>query len=115
MRARLVLQLLVAGVLVATAATPAFATFSTSTTVTQAPVSATTLTPPTDLATSCTLGLQVNAVLTWTATTSPRANGYEVLRSTTSGSGYASVATVAGATTSTYTDHPPISLNTSYY
>jgi hypothetical protein len=68
-----------------------------------------TLDPPTGLG---AVG-GVNAVLIWTITPDTYATGYEVLRSTVSGSGYALVATATPMTLATYTDTPVP--NTYYY
>lgn len=68
-----------------------------------------TLDPPTGL--SATGGL--NAQLNWTITPDTYASGYEVLRSTVSGSGYALLGTATPRTLATYTDTP--APNTYYY
>ena len=47
-----------------------------------------------------------NIVLTWTATTSTFATGYNVLRSSTSGGPYTQIAQVTPSTATTYTDSP---------
>lgn len=62
-----------------------------------------TLAPPTSLA--ATGG--TSAGLTWTATGDAYASGYRILRSSTSGSGYAQVSTVTPSTTTSATDTPP--------
>lgn len=80
----------------------AFARFNSTQSVGSNTFSTTTLAAPTGLGAT---GGQ-NIVLTWTATSSTFAAGYNVLRSTTSGSGYAQVAQVTGRTTVTYTDNP---------
>jgi hypothetical protein len=78
-----------------------------------------TLDPPTNLrcngSTSCTTVLIYKPVLTWTATPDTYATGYEVLRSTTSGSGYAVIATVSGQSTTTFTDTTVAPLTTYFY
>lgn len=53
-------------------------------------------------------------VLTWTASASPWADGYEVARSTASGGPHTVIATVAGGASVSYTDSPP-SFSTTYY
>ena len=71
-----------------------------------------TLDPPTGLGATVTLLVRVN--LSWTATVDVRADGYEVLRSTTSGGPYTQIATVTPRTTTTYQDIP-ILPGTYYY
>jgi hypothetical protein len=61
-----------------------------------------TLAPPTGLAAS---GPTI-AALTWTASNDAYAAGYQVLRSTTSGSGYALVKTVTPGSSTSTTDSP---------
>jgi hypothetical protein len=65
-------------------------------------VSTDTLAPPTGLAASGT----VSAALSWTPTNDTYATGYQVLRSTTSGSGYAFIGTVTPRTATATTDSP---------
>lgn len=71
-------------------------------------VTADTLDPATSLrcngATTCTVALINKPALTWTATPDLYATGYDIPRSTTSGSGYAVIASVSGRTTTTHTD-----------
>jgi hypothetical protein len=68
-----------------------------------------TLDPPTGL--GAVGGL--NAQLTWTITPDTYASGYEILRSTVSGGGYALVATATPRTVASHTDTPVP--NTYYY
>jgi hypothetical protein len=77
-------------------------------------VSAGTLEPPTGTA-ACVQLLPTRVRVTWTATPSSFADGYEVLRSTTDGGPYASVGTVSGQATTTFTDTTATSLTTYYY
>jgi hypothetical protein len=77
-------------------------------------VSAGTLEPPTGTA-ACVQLLPTRVRVTWTATPSSFADGYEVLRSTTDGGPYASVGTVGGQATTTFTDTTATSLTTYYY
>ncbi len=77
-----------------------------------------TISPPTSLAAAagpCTVAVSASIKLTWTASASTWADGYEVLRSLVSGGPYTSVATVSGAGTTTYTDGPLIFSTTYYY
>jgi len=53
-------------------------------------------------------------VLSWTATTSTWATGYEIARSTTAGGPYTVVGTASGAGTTTYTD-AGLAFSTTYY
>lgn len=74
------------------------------------------LQPPTGL--SATAGCQLLApkiTLTWTATTSTFADGYDVYRSTTNGGPYTQIAHVSGRTTTSYVDAGSLSTNTTYY
>jgi hypothetical protein len=68
-----------------------------------------TLAPPTGL--SASGGASVS--LAWTPTVSTYAAGYNILRSTTSGSGYAQVGTATPRSASSYTDAP--AAGTYYY
>lgn len=95
---------------------------SASLSTTAGPVSATystgTLAPPTGAAAArgaCTILTSSTVNVTLTQTTSTFADGYEILRSTTNGSGYASVGTVAGRTTTTFSDTTVAFLTTYYY
>jgi hypothetical protein len=63
-----------------------------------------TLNPPTSLA--ATGGS--TAALTWTPTVDTYASGYQVLRSTTSGSGYAQVGTATPRSASSFNDTPSV-------
>ena len=80
---------------------PPSATTATST----ATITAATLHPPTGL--GAVAGATVT--LTWTPTVDPTAAGYYVFRSTTSGSGYAQIATVTPKTAATTTNTPAAS------
>src|SRR5262245_36565707 len=104
-RARL---LVVAGLSISALATslqPALALMSETETV-PSTFSTETLDAPTSLSAAAALLLRVN--LTWTATVDTRATGYLVLRSTTNGGPYTQVATVAGASTTSYQDTVPL-------
>jgi fibronectin type 3 domain-containing protein len=77
------------------------------------------LNPPTNLACAglpnCTVTFLTKPTLTWTATPDTYATGYQVWRSTTSGSGYTQVASVTPRTTTTWTDNTVSALTTYYY
>lgn len=72
---------------------------------TTATLSTATLHPPTSL----TSAAAATVTLNWTPTVDPTASGYYVLRSTTSGSGYAQIATVTPKTAATTTNTPAAS------
>ena len=82
-------------------------------------ITAETLNPPTNLACtglpSCTVTFLTKPTLTWTATPDTYATGYQVWRSTTSGSGYTQVASVTPRTTTTWTDNSVSPLTTYFY
>lgn len=63
----------------------------------------------------CTAGLISRPQLSWSPTPDLYATGYEVWRSTTNGSGYVQVGTVAGRTTTAWTDTGTLSMLTTYY
>jgi len=84
---------------------PVFALLTESETVVST-FTTTTLNPPTGLAAAAALLLRVN--LTWTATTDPRATGYQVLRGTANGGPYSQVATVTPRTATSYQDTVPL-------
>jgi hypothetical protein len=78
--------------------------------------SSATLQAPTGLAASggCTALLAPKVTLTWTATSSTFADGYDVYRGTASGGPYSNIGHVVGRTTTTYTD-TSVNLNRTYY
>jgi hypothetical protein len=71
-----------------------------------------TLDPPTGVNATALLFLTVS--VTWVATVDTRATGYQVLRSTTSGSGYTLVGTVTPRSATSFTDLPLVP-GTYYY
>lgn len=78
---------------------------------------AATLLAPTDLGATpgCDLVLLDPKVdLAWTASASPKGDGYKVLRSTTSGGPYAEVGSVLGLDLTSFTDLT-VNLDTTYY
>lgn len=77
--------------------------------------SATTLVEATNLKSGkAKSGGNWEVTLCWIPSVSSFADGYEILRSTTSGSGYAVIATVSGGSSSSYTD-TTVSANQDYY
>jgi len=70
------------------------------------------LDPPTGVSATAVLFLTVN--ITWVATVDTRATGYQILRSTTSGSGYVQVGTVTPSSATSFTDLPLVP-GTYYY
>lgn len=76
-----------------------------------------TLSAPSGLSSSagpCTALSSASIRLSWVATPSSWADGYEVLRSGTSGGPYSSIGTVAGVSTLTYLD-ASLPFSTTYY
>jgi hypothetical protein len=77
-----------------------------------------TLQPPTGVAAArgnCVPVLSVEVTVTWTATASAFADGYQVFRSATSGGPYSLVGTVGGRATTSFTDTGVTFLTTYYY
>ncbi len=103
--------LLGAALLLAVAPTNALGLFTGSRAVAANSISTNTLAPPTGLAASVS-GTSVS--LTWTATPSSFASGYDVLRSTISGGPYTQIAQVTPRTTLTYVDST-VTAGTTYY
>lgn len=64
---------------------------------------------------SCSTVTGDRIVLTWTATPTAWASGYEIARRTASADAYTVIATVAGRTTTTYTDGPLFFSTTYHY
>lgn len=94
----------------------AAAGFVTSTSASQT-LSTATLAAPGNPSTSrgtCLVGVSDTIVVSWTATTSTWADGYHVLRSTTSGGPYSVVATINGVGTTSYTDSG-LAFSTTYH
>ncbi|MHB8510551.1 MAG: hypothetical protein ACYDCC_00055 [Actinomycetota bacterium] len=90
-----------------------------STTSASMTITSATLQPPTSLTAvfgTCTIHPAKQSVnLSWTATSSTFADGYEILRSTTSGGPYTSLGTVSGQSTVAYTDSTVAASTTYYY
>ena len=103
--------LLGAALLLAVAPTNALGLFTGSRAVAANSISTNTLAPPTGLAASVS---GTNVTLTWTATPSSFASGYDVLRSTISGGPYTQIAQVTPRTTLTYVDST-VTAGTTYY
>lgn len=79
------------------------AAFSAATT-SSGSLAADTLDPPTGVTATPALGTSVD--IDWTASTDAYADGYRILRSETSGGDYSLVGTVAGRTTTSFSDDP---------
>lgn len=80
-------------------------------------VSTGSLEPPTQPGTApgtCVLVVGDAVVVSWTKTTSSWADGYEILRSTTSGGPYSLVGTATGQATESYSDGS-VAFSTVYY
>lgn len=96
----------------------AFGAFNSVPSAPSMQIGSATLAPATALGSSAgcrLLSLGPQVTLTWTASTSAIADGYRVLRSVTSGTGYTQVASVSGQSTSTYTDTTVVVSTTYYY
>ena len=94
----------------------ALASFTSSSSATMT-VATGTLAAPTALAAgpgTCTMLAQDRVVLTWTATSSTFADGYDVRRGTAAGGPYATIGSVSGHATLTYTD-ATVAFSTTYY
>jgi hypothetical protein len=98
-------------------ATPAVATFTSAHPVANLSVTTNSLAAPTGASASggCNGLLGYHVSLSWTATSSTWADGYQIARSTTNGGPYTVVATVPGRTTTTYTNTGLALLTTYYY
>jgi hypothetical protein len=120
-RSRLLSGLVVTGALLVGSLTPPGSTLAlvTDTSGVSASITADTLDPATNLRCTglltCTLAFLVKPTITWTATPDTYATGYDIYRSTTSGSGYVQIDSVVGRTTTTYTDTTVSALTTYYY
>jgi hypothetical protein len=98
-------------------AVPVSATWQSAALVPQQ-LSTATLAPPTGTAAArgaCFPVLSVEVDVTWTASSSTFADGYQVFRSATSDGPYTLIGTVAGRTTTTFTDADVTFLTTYHY
>jgi hypothetical protein len=98
---RRLLVVVAALILAATIAPLALAGFASAIAAGAQTLTSATLAAPTGLNVSCPNG---PTTLSWTATGSSYADGYDVLRGTTSGGPYPTSFHVSGRTTTTYTD-----------
>lgn len=97
-------------------ALPSLATFRPTTAASNT-VSTATLQPPTGLGgtTSCSGPGTAQASLTWTATASAFADGYDVYRGTSNGGPYSNIAHVSGGATASYADPGPLADGNKHY
>lgn len=96
--------------------TPAAATFAGEASAAHT-ISSATLAAPTGLAAAnglCLVGTSIEVELSWTATVSTFADGYEIFRSTASGGPYSLVGSAAGQATTSYSD-ATVGFSTTYY
>ncbi|MGH3104948.1 MAG: hypothetical protein ACRDN6_12715 [Gaiellaceae bacterium] len=96
---------------------PALAAFTAQTATEAHTVSSATLAAPTGLGAIPVCVLVPSSIkvdLSWTATSSTFADGYEIFRSATSGGPYSSIGTVSGRTTTTYAD-TTVTFSTTYH
>jgi cellulose 1,4-beta-cellobiosidase len=117
-RALLGSSLAIAMVVVVAIAGPAFAEWTSGPVQGSQTVSTGTLVAPTGLTAvngACVNNTSWHVNLSWTATTSTIADGYEIFRSTTTGGPYTSLGTVNGRTTTTFVDTTPTFLTTYFY
>lgn len=100
------------------AASVARASWSSSTRGGSLAVTSGVLAAPTGLAAAngtCRRRVSIAVSLTWTASSSPFADGYEIFRGSGSGGPYTSLGTVTGGGTTTYTDTTTAFRTTYYY
>jgi hypothetical protein len=90
----------------------ALASWSSSITAGPMPVSSATLAAPTGLGATCSNG---TITLTWTQTSSTWADGYDLVRSTTTGGPYTLVKHINGRAVVSTTDIPPAAPSIYYY
>ncbi|HXF57151.1 MAG TPA: hypothetical protein VNO34_06205 [Actinomycetota bacterium] len=116
MRVRAAAFVLIVGVALSQWARPALGVLGASRAVGSNAFTTATLEPPTGLAASasCAGLLAAKVSLTWTATVSTFADGYDVHRSTTDGGPYTKIAHLSGRGTTSYTDQS-VALGTTYY
>jgi hypothetical protein len=110
---RTVAIIVAAGVVVATLASSAAATFVSITPVVSNRFGSGTLDTPTSVAAAC-VALTNKVTVSWTASSSPIVSGYTILRGNTSGGPYSAIGTVSGRLTTTFTD-TIATLATQYY
>lgn len=109
------LPLLIAGLL-SLQAIPTYALYSDAAPLGGNTFTTATLQPPTSLSATagCSALLRGKITLSWTATTSTFADGYDVYRSTTNGGPYTKIDHVNGRTTTGYVN-TGLNLATTYY
>jgi hypothetical protein len=99
-------------VLAATIAPLALAGFASAIAAGAQTLTSATLAAPTGLTATCANSI---ASLSWTATGSSYADGYDILRGTTSGGPYPTTFRITGRTTTTYNDTTTNGIATYYY
>jgi hypothetical protein len=104
--------LVATALLTAVAAVAATASFVSNSASSEA-IATGNLSAPTGLTASCVF-LSSNVSLSWTATSSAAATGYDVLRSTTNGGPYTMIGSTGSRTATTFTDTIG-TLQTQYY
>jgi hypothetical protein len=106
--------LVVAAALIVAASTAplALADFGTAIAAGAQTLTSATLAAPTGLSASCANSV---ASLSWTATSSTYADGYDILRGTTNGGPYPTSFHITGRTTTTYNDLTTNGVATYYY
>ena len=114
---RLVVAAAIAGAVLVGGARLAWATFTASATATATYTSATLAAPtnPATAAGTCSTVTGDQITVTWTATASTWADGYEIRRSVVSGGPYTVVGTVSGRTTTSFTNGSLLFSTTYYY
>lgn len=107
---------LVLGLVLGVTASPSWATFSGSDTATATYSTGTLAAPaaPATAAGTCSVLASDRVVVSWTATSTASADGYEIARSTSAAGPFSVIGTVSGRTTTSY-DDGPFAFDTTYH